>query len=181
MPPGVGAKKRLLSRVQQYYYADDLLSRLALGSCGSRALPYETLSLAFNQDQLDTVFGAKLTDLTLDTEGSYREEGTVWWRPSGRVEFDPDFFYRVESSRDLFGNVTTFEYDAHSLLLESATDPLGNTVTATNDYRVLAPKLVTDPNGNRQAVAFDALGKVIKTAVMGKDGSPGGPPAIHLV
>lgn len=51
---------------------------------------------------------------------------------------------------------------------ESATDPLGNTVTVTNDYRVLAPVLVTDPNGNRQAVALDALGMVIKTAVMGK-------------
>ena len=168
MPPGNDAKKRLLSWVQQYYYADDLLSRLPLGSCGARALPYETLSFAFNQDQLDAVFGGKLTGLAFDTEGGYRQEGTLWWRPSGRVEFDPGQFYRVTASRDIFGNVTTFAYDAHGLLLESATDPFGNTVTVTNDYRVLAPKLVTDPNGNRQAVAFDALGMVVKTAVMGK-------------
>ena len=44
--PGMGAKKRLLSRAQSYYYSDDLTQRLALGSCGARALPYETLTLA---------------------------------------------------------------------------------------------------------------------------------------
>lgn len=173
--PGVGDKKRLLSRVQQYYYADDLLSRLSLGSCGLRALPYETLSLAFTQAQLDDVFDdGELTGLDLDTEGGYREESTWWWRPSGRVEFDADLFYRVKTSRDLFGNITTFAYDVHGLLLESATDPLGNTVTVTNDYRFLAPTLVTDPNGNRQAVELDALGMVIKTAVMGKVGDSDG-------
>ena len=168
------AKKRLLSRVQQYYYANDLNSPLPLGSCGARALPYETLSFAFNQAQLDDIFEGRLTGVALDTEGGYREEGTFWWRPSGRVEFDPELFYRVESSRDIFGNITTFAYDAHGLLLESATDPLGNTVAVSNDYRVLAPKLVTDPNGNRQAVAFDALGMVIKTAVMGKEADSDG-------
>ena len=37
-----------------------------------------------------------------------------------------------------------------------------------NDYRVLAPRLVSDPNRNRAAVAFDTLGRVAGTAVMGK-------------
>ena len=145
----------------KYYYADDLASRLSLGSSGLRALPYETLSLAFTQAQLDAVFALKLTGLALDTEGGYREEDTFWWRPSGRVEFDVDLFFLVKTSRDLFGNLTTFAYDTHGLLLESATDPLGNTVTVTNDYRFLTPTLVTDPNGNRQAVKLDALGMVI--------------------
>ena len=36
------------------------------------------------------------------------------------------------------------------------------------DYRVLQPYWVTDPNGNRTRVAFDALGMVVGTAVMGK-------------
>ena len=37
-----------------------------------------------------------------------------------------------------------------------------------NDYRVLQPRLVSDPNRNRTEVAFDALGMVVGTAVMGK-------------
>ncbi len=36
------------------------------------------------------------------------------------------------------------------------------------DYRVLQPYWVTDPNGNRTRVAFDTLGMVVGTAVMGK-------------
>ncbi|HMX08987.1 MAG TPA: hypothetical protein PKA87_15740, partial [Microthrixaceae bacterium] len=104
----------------------------------------------------------------------YREDGDLWWRPSGRVLFDAAHFYRVTEARDVFGHATTFTYDDHDLLLETAEDPLGNTVTAHNDYRLLAPDLVTDPNGNRQAVAFDALGLVVKTAVMGKEGDTDG-------
>ena len=37
-----------------------------------------------------------------------------------------------------------------------------------NDYRVLQPCRVMDPNRNRTQVAFDALGLVVGTAVMGK-------------
>ena len=48
-------------------------------------------------------------------------------------------------------------------------DALGNRVTVdANDYRVLQPRLVSDPNRNRTEVAFDALGLVVGTAVMGK-------------
>ncbi|MFY0538231.1 toxin TcdB middle/N-terminal domain-containing protein [Nannocystis pusilla] len=178
-PATTGAQKRLLSRAQVYYYSDNLASRLSLGQCGLRALPYETLTLAFTQDHLGQHFAGKLTGLALETEGGYREDGDLWWRPSGRVLFDPANFYRVTESRDIFGNATTFTHDAHSLLIEAAEDALGNTISAHNDYRLLAPDLVTDPNGNRQAVAFDALGMVIKTAVMGKDGSSDGDTLTH--
>ena len=49
-------------------------------------------------------------------------------------------------------------------------DALGNVTTASNDYRLLQARLVTDPNGNRSEAAFDTLGLVVGTAVMGKDG-----------
>ena len=71
--------------------------------------------------------------------------------------------------RDPFGETATVEYDTHDLLKVRTTDPLENSVTAQNDYRRLAPDLVTDPNGNRSAVAFDVLGMVAGTAVMGKE------------
>ncbi len=71
-------------------------------------------------------------------------------------------------------------YDAYDLLMLETRDALGNRVTAGerdtagnlttpgNDYRVLQPRLMMDPNRNRTAVAFDALGMVVGTAVMGK-------------
>lgn len=47
-------------------------------------------------------------------------------------------------------------------------DPAGNLLAHGNDYRVLQPRLVMDPNRNRTEVAFDTLGMVVGTAIMGK-------------
>ena len=58
------------------------------------------------------------------------------------------------------------------LLVVETEDPLHNTVQALNDYRVMAPWQVTDPNGNRSQAAFDALGEIVGTAVMGKAAGP---------
>src|SRR5262249_9652619 len=63
-------------------------------------------------------------------------------------------------------------YDTHDLLLLETRDAIGNTVRAASDYRVLAPRVMTDPNGNRSEVAFDALGLVAGTAVMGTAAQP---------
>ncbi len=112
-----------------------------------------------------------------------------WWVPTGRVYYSPDRgdtpdqertyartnFYQPHRFSDPFGNVTTVKYDDRALLLRETRDPLGNTVTATElDYRVMQPRVITDPNGNRSAVAFDALGLVVGTALMGKPDDPAG-------
>jgi RHS repeat-associated protein len=73
-------------------------------------------------------------------------------------------------------------YDIYDLLVEETRDALDNRVTVgerhtdptkplvrrAQDYRVLQPALVMDPNRNRSAVAFDVLGMVAGTAVIGK-------------
>ncbi len=88
--------------------------------------------------------------------------------------------YRDPFHRPGFNTETMVSYDLHDLLIQETVDALDNRVTAGersaaggptqpgNDYRVLLPRLVTDPNRNRAAVAFDALGMVAGTAVMGK-------------
>lgn len=47
-------------------------------------------------------------------------------------------------------------------------------VPSLSFYRVMAPWQMTDPNGDRGAARFDALGRVVATAVMGKVGSTDG-------
>lgn len=59
-------------------------------------------------------------------------------------------------------------YDPYDLLVHRTNDAVGNIVSAEHDYRVLQPRLLIDPNGNRTAAAFDTLGLVFATAVMGK-------------
>jgi len=72
-------------------------------------------------------------------------------------------------------------YDTYDLLVRETRDALGNAATVGernklddslekqgNNYRVLQPERMMDPNRNVSVVAFDALGMVVGTAVMGK-------------
>lgn len=117
-----------------------------------------------------------------------------WWLPAGQTFYSPNIgdtapqelayahqhFFLPRRLRDPFGQTTTITYDSYDLLLQETLDPVGNRTTAGerapggtltrqgNDYRVLQPRLLMDPNRNRSAVAFDALGMVVGTALMGK-------------
>jgi hypothetical protein len=78
-------------------------------------------------------------------------------------------FFLPRRYRDPFGQDAFVDFDANDLLMTETRDALDNRVTVdANDYRVLQPRLVSDPNGNQTEVAFDTLGMVVGTAVMGK-------------
>src|SRR5262249_35311370 len=117
----------------------------------------------------------------LRDEGGYRDLDVdgAQWVTSGHVFYSRDpnapdaafarrHFFLPQGAVDPFGNVARVTFDANDLLPSESRDALGNTVTAQNDYRVLQPVMLTDPNGNRIKVAFDALGLVAGSAVMGK-------------
>ena len=106
-----------------------------------------------------------------------------WWLPSGRSFFTVNpaanaatelgqarqHFFLPRRYRDPFGQDAFVDFDGNDLLMVETRDALGNRVTVeANDYRVLQPRLVSDPNLNRTEVAFDTLGMVAGTAVMGK-------------
>ena len=85
-----------------------------------------------------------------------------------RLHFFQPRRFRDPFHRSGFETEAFVEYDAYDLAVSETRDALGNLVSAIHDYRVLQPRLMTDPNGNRSEVAFDALGMVVGTAVMGK-------------
>lgn len=107
--------------------------------------------------------------------------------PAQELAYARDHFFLPLRLRDPFHSAAAsteslIVYDAHDLLPVETRDAAGNRISAGlrrpdgtidpaipgNDYRVLQPALVTDANRNRRAVAFDALGMVAGTAVMGK-------------
>ena len=177
-------QKRLIEHVRTRYRKNDLTDLLPLGGLESLALPGESYKLAFTPGLLTQVYGARVTDTMLANEGRYvHSEGDAnWWIPSGRVFFSPNVadtpaqelafarqhFFTPHRSRDPFENSSFVSYDPYNVLLKQTTDPLGNTATAEHDYRLLQPFRMTDPNGNRAEIAFDTLGLVAGTAVMGK-------------
>ncbi|MDV6297232.1 SpvB/TcaC N-terminal domain-containing protein [Rhodococcus aetherivorans] len=120
-----------------------------------------------------------------DTDDRFRASDADghWWIPSGQSFFSPNpadnaaaeseharqHFYLPRRYRDPFGQNAFVDFDDHDLLMLETRDALDNRVTVdTNDYRVLQPRLVSDPNRNRTEAAFDTLGMVVGTAVMGK-------------
>ncbi len=90
--------------------------------------------------------------------------------------------YRDPFHTNAVSTESIITYDDYDLLMVETRDPLGNRITVGerlpngnldptkpgNDYRILQPRLMMDPNRNRSAVAFDALGMVVGTAVVGK-------------
>jgi RHS repeat-associated protein len=129
--------------------------------------------------------GGYLRSQMLKADGRFpaRDADNHWWIPSGQSFFtansgDPaatelaqarQHFFLPHRYRDPFGQDAFVDFDADDLLMVETRDALGNRVTVdVNDYRVLQPRLVSDPNRNQTEVAFDTLGMVVGTAVMGK-------------
>ncbi len=166
--PTGAIEKRLLKRAHQLYWNDALTGALPLGQVESRAMPYETHKQALTPG-LVALYGNRVDANALQTAGYFTEQDGSWWAPSRRQSFDPTLFYQAFQFRDPFGNTTAIAYD-YALLIRQTTDALSNQVVATNDFRHLTPSLVTDANGNRAAARYDGLGRVIATALMGKDG-----------
>jgi RHS repeat-associated protein len=191
-----GPHRRLFRKSRTLYRSDSLDRTLPLGELQALALPGETYNLAFTAHILDSVYRrprqGQQPEVLLPNPAAVLPAGGYvdlegdghWWTKSGRVFFSPEtsdepaqelaharhHFFLTNRFEDPFGNVSVVRYDVHDLSLIMARDPAGNTVHARTDYRILAPRLVTDPNGNRSEVAFDALGMVAGTAIMGKEG-----------
>jgi RHS repeat-associated protein len=122
--------------------------------------------------------------------GSYvdLDQNGHWWIASGRIYLSPDtsdsaaqelayarqHFFLPHRYRNPFHTETVSTedlviYDQYDLLIVETRDALDNSVAVeANDYRVLQARRIADPNGNRMEVAFDVLGLVVGTAVMGK-------------
>jgi RHS repeat-associated protein len=196
---GIGAVgdapyRRLLKKSRSVYRSNHLRHLLPLGRSEALALPGRSYQLAFTSGLLTEVYrrGEPPEDLFPTRETVLREEGGYldldedgnWWAPSGRIFYSAEegddagaelahalrHFFLPHQYCDAFGNVTKVAYDRHDLAPVETMDPVGNVIRAELDYRVLSPRLITDPNENRSEVAFDALGLVAGTAVMGKIG-----------
>jgi RHS repeat-associated protein len=173
--------------------ASDPEALLPRGTVEPLALLGSSYKLAFTPGLISQAFqraGAPLLPMPANVLGSTGPDGGGyldldgdghWWAPSGRMFYFPasatsaqekteavQHFYMPRRFVDPFGNATSVDYDADDLLVVKTTDAATNTVSVTCDYRVLAPALLTDPNGNRSAAAFDILGMVTGTSVMGK-------------
>jgi YD repeat-containing protein len=200
--------KRLIEQSRILFRSNDLSRLLPLGQIETLAVEGETYDLAFNPSLTDHVYkrpnpdGDLVTlvsgDMMRGTDGSSGgyvdlEGNGGWWAPSGRVyysarDIDPEDelakarrdFFRIRRHCNPFKQSTWFEYDKGNLLLTRERDAVDNETSYQIDYRTLRPYLTTDPNGNRMQSAFDELGMMVGSAVMGKDGTNVGDSLAHF-
>ncbi|GAX61566.1 insecticidal toxin complex protein [Candidatus Scalindua japonica] len=161
-------EKRIVEGNRILYYKNDLSGPLNLGQVESLLLKYETYTMAFTPQLIQDVFGDSATNNVMHNEGGYQLMDGFWWTPSGKNIPNAAHMFQVEQYVDPFQKTHATRYDQYDLLMEETIDPSGNSTKSKNDYRVLQTWEMTGPNGNRTQVAFDRLGLVAATAVMGK-------------
>ncbi len=164
--------------------------RLPFGEVQSLLLPYGTYQLIFTDDMLSAAYagipnvsqadwedilvneqylkGPQPTKVAAAPADQERIDG--WWVTDGFAQYDPDNFYTTTEVMDTWGNKTVVTFDGLGLLPIKVVDPLDNEITAIYDYRILQPLEITDPNGHKQQVAYDGFGRLIRTAIVGKNG-----------
>jgi RHS repeat-associated protein len=177
-PDPAQVQRRRLGRARIRFRAPDL-APLAFGQTSWRGLPHQSFTLAFT-DAILADYGGSVGAAELAAAGYVQLPGEPgWWRPSGLAVYGADpraAFFARQGNRDVFGLETLIERDVYELLTTavSVTTAAWTRASSTNDYRTLAANLTTDPNGNRAAIAFDELGRITRTAVMGKVGDGDG-------
>ncbi len=172
-------EKRQLKHQTTVYWNDDLSDSAPIAVVAYHGLPFETYQRALTPSLRTSIYGSTRLSNSMGAEGGYREKSGDkwitadqgdWWIPSGNQLFDPAMFFLATQVSDPFGNTTTVQYDPYHLFPVKITDPLNNTQEGLIDYRLLQPYLARDMNGNYSELAFNALGLVVGTAVMGKAG-----------
>lgn len=186
-----GFQLRLGGHGKAQFLKDDLSAVLPFGTLEAQGIPGKSYQLAYTPNLLtklyETSAGTNLllsAGLNLPSTSGYvdLDSDGNWWIPSGKTLYPTGAttnFYLPQAVEDALGNLTNLYFDNYQYLPIRTEDALGNAASTEYDYRVLSPKLMTDPNENRAAVAFDTLGIVVKSAVMGKVGTNEGDTLEH--
>jgi RHS repeat-associated protein len=171
--PTAGRKeKRLIEHVQSLFLKNDLSGPLASGQIESLCLPYQSYKLALTPDLRDYIFGERVSNDLLVSEGKYFQLDDVnYWIASGTQTIDANNFYQVIEITDPFGYKVQIGYDEnYHFFIKQITDELENKSEVLRfNFRTLAPYLMKDVNDNRSGVRLDELGMVMSTFVMGKE------------
>ncbi len=176
---GITSQKRLLSQGRMLFL-DNNLNPLPPGQWESLGLVHERYQLALTPGTTGAHYSGKVSDAEFVAAGYLHfNDDANWWIPSGTDIYPIDparHFYLPVGTKDPLGMETLTTFDQYDLLIERmlVQQASWNETVVVNDYRILGPVLLTDPNKNRSAVEVDALGMVVKSAVMGKEGSSDG-------
>ncbi len=179
---------RLLSAQQSRFANHSLDGELEAGRMGARGISWRSYQLAFTSALVQSIYADKVAPTSL--QGGYIDlEGDgSWWVPSGTQVFNldsqplraQDRFFLPYGAKGSMGAYSWTDLDGYLMLpISSSVSRAGdgenpgalpriNQSIVINDYRTLSATHLRDANLNWSAVETDALGLVLKSAVMGK-------------
>jgi len=180
-------EKRLIEHIKTIYLKNDLETPAKEGEHDTLGFNLEAYQLAFTNSLLDNIYtkpaGPSKVSPSMLAKGKYidlKNDGH-WWVRSGTVQYFDALagenatdaakrFYLPLSYTDPFGSVTSVNYyKDYFMFIQQTKDALDNVVSVEKfDFRTLSPKIMKDANANHTEVAFDILGLVVGTAIMGK-------------
>ncbi|KAK5996110.1 Toxin subunit YenB-like protein [Cladobotryum mycophilum] len=181
--------KVLIDKARTLYLSSDLSTTLPRGRLEAHSVVDQTFKLAMTPGILSSSLSPVMTKMSLSnlTDALKRQGGYCdmdgdqhWWIPSDKSRFaieaaeDTELdvarrgFYIPAIHINAFGSQTHTDLDVYSLFPVAQRDALGNSSSWEYDYAALTAKSCTDPNGNRQLSAFDALRRIVGTAMQGK-------------
>ncbi len=199
---GSGPQRRLVEQSRTRFRSNSLSQVLPDGVIETLAVPAESYRLAFTPGLVSQNYGQTglLANPVTVMSGNGGDQGGYvdldndghWWVRSGKSFFDRladhsnpsqtaaqelatarQHFFLPQKFVDPFNAVTTVEYDFYQLAVIRTENFLGNETRAEIDYRVLQTWAITDMNGNRSEMAFDALGLVSASAILGTNQESG--------
>jgi RHS repeat-associated protein len=170
--------RELLAQSLITYNNEECTAELPSGEAAYHGIPFQAQEAVATEAQLINAYDYGTANARVDanmlTEAGYQQQGSLFYRYSGKVDYDLDrFFLPVTNYDPLSGQSYHVQYDDYAMVAVNTNfEFLGHTIAASGelDYRTLQPVRMTDPNGNQQSVVFDALGMVVATAVAGKNG-----------
>ncbi|KAI0410906.1 65kDa B protein-domain-containing protein [Xylaria grammica] len=187
--------KVLVHRSRSLYRSSDLSRQLPVGVIESYSVLDQSFKLAFTSNSLSATLSSVTGGLNpptlrrvMETQGGYRDvDGdNCWWIPSGRLRYAASGsepldelksarkgFYIPTLHIDQWGAHTITQLEDYGLFATKQTDDLGNTQQCEYDYIALTAKTVTDANRNRTMFSFDALRRLVGTAIGGKQEEKG--------
>jgi RHS repeat-associated protein len=170
-----GPSRRLIERVRQLYYKNDLSGPASLGTIESLGLSFETYKLAFQGTMLDTIYKRGTENLLVDPVSVLRKEGGYalgddlilnnwfptsdkkgeWWLPSGQNMFSPfpETPPPAKPPNPLPGDAAFAS--AHFFLPMAARNPFGAITRIAYDHYDLLVESSKDALGNQMQAQND--------------------------
>ncbi|HPI05165.1 MAG TPA: SpvB/TcaC N-terminal domain-containing protein [Saprospiraceae bacterium] len=173
-----------------FFWNEDQSAVLPAGQVSSRALLHHLSQQVYTKENIREIYGDRLSEEVILHHGGYfYNEECGYYENRGLVQHylkEPNTFFMSWKAENSFVSPeselyrkSTVEYDAYYLAaIESRQylkEETENVVRAEIDYQVMQPRQIVDINHNVSQALYDAFGKVIVTALFGKEqGNPCG-------